>query len=74
MNTTMNTTIGLWNDYEASFIVDVADLKKKLETCHTWTVEQYCDRRFSTNLVMFVYDPFTGVKIDWKRVKELLKE
>lgn len=39
-----------------------------------YTIDQYCDLRYSTNLTRFTYDPFDGSKINWKEVKnELMK-
>lgn len=70
-----DTTIGLVNDYEdtrlASIMMIAADIRRGW-TCYT--PKQYCDWRYSTNLERFVYDPYTGEKINWKEVRKLLEE
>lgn len=69
-----DTTIGmLCLDYDCTVLASVLDLKYELDHARTvYTAKQYCDGRCSTNLTRFVYDPFTGEKIDWKKIKELL--
>lgn len=69
------TTIGVLSvDYDRTEIVNVIDLRLelKLSSC-CYAAKQYCDFRYSTNLQRFNYDPYTGDKIDWKKVKELLE-
>ena len=73
-NTTLETTIGqLWVSYETVYICTVKDLKEELDRggCY-YRPQHYCDFRYATNLQRFVYDPYTGSKIDWKEVKRLL--
>ena len=70
-NTTLDTTIGqLSVSYESVHICTVKDLKEELDRggCY-YRPQHYCDFRYSTNLQRFVYDPYTGTKIDWKEVK-----
>jgi hypothetical protein len=71
--TDLNTTIGLLCiDYSTTEVVTVQELKDEIKGgCH-FTPQQYCDFRYGTNLQRFLYDPFTGKKIDWKEVKSLL--
>lgn len=73
--TTDNTIIGELSLYEYTGVCSVKDLREELRTDKDciFTAMQYCDRRFSTNLFRFNYDPFTGEEIDWKKVKELLQ-
>ena len=69
------TTIGvLSKDYDCGTIIDIVGLRNELKSswCY-YTPKQYCDFRYSTNLQRFNYDPYTGEKIDWKKVKELLE-
>lgn len=37
--------------------------------CNKYTLDDYCDKRKSTNLTRFNYCPFCGKKIDWKAIK-----
>ena len=73
--TNYNTTIGVLSvtlDYTC--ICTVAELYDHIRDNNSvYSVRQYCDFRYSTNLERFVYDHFTGEKIDWKKVKELIK-
>ncbi len=73
-NTTLETTIGqLCVSYDTVHICTVKDLKEDIARggCF-YRPQQYCDFRYATNLQRFVYDPYTGTKIDWKKVKRLL--
>ena len=73
--TNKDTIIGELCLLQYSDICSVEDLRDELrlnKEC-VFTARQYCDRRYSTNLQRFNYDPFTGEKIDWKKVKELLQ-
>ena len=72
---TRKTAIGVWNDYEDTEVFTIEDLGQTIR--HGWTdyeIDDFCDRRKSTNLTRFNYDPYTGEKIDWKEVKKLLNE
>ena len=33
-----------------------------------WSLAQYCDKRFNTNLHRFKFCPECGKKIDWKQI------
>ena len=37
--------------------------------CNKYTLEDYCDKRKSTDLTRFEYCPWCGKKIDWKAIK-----
>ena len=37
--------------------------------CNKYTLEDYCDKRKSTDLTRFNYCPLCGKKIDWKAIK-----
>ena len=68
--TTDNTTIGI--RYDDGNAITVEELRKDTISSY-FTINQYCDFRYSTNIGRFNYDPYTGEKIDWKEVKRLLK-
>lgn len=36
--------------------------------CNKYTLEDYCDKRKSTDLTRFNYCPLCGKKIDWKAI------
>ena len=38
--------------------------------CNKYTLDDYCDKRKSTDLTQFNYCPFCGKRIDWKTIKE----
>lgn len=68
------TTIGLiCLLHDSVHLFTVAQLRDELKNTR-YTAQQYCDWRYATNLQRFVYDPYTGNKIDWKEVKRLLTE
>lgn len=73
------TIIGILSlSYDCTYLCSVAELYEATHdrpfqyTAH-YTAKQYCDFRYATNLQRFRYDPFTGEKIDWKKVKELIE-
>ena len=73
---TNNTTIigVLCETYDRTFLCSVAELYEAVHDRHCrYSAKQYCDFRYATNLQRFRYDPFTGEKIDWKKVKELIE-
>lgn len=59
---------------DVSWICSVNMLKAELAQpgCQ-WTARQYCDFRYSTNLHRFLFDPYTGEKLEWKEIKKLLE-
>ena len=61
--------IGIWNDYGASFLATWEDVKKYYKG-GVYSLVDYADGRRETNLDRFVYDPYTGEKIDWKALRE----
>ena len=73
--TNFKTTIGVLSvTYDYTCICTVEELYDYVrEKICVYTAKQYCDFRYSTNLQRFRYDPFTGEKIDWKKVKELIE-
>lgn len=73
--TNLKTTIGVLSvTYDYTCICTVAELYDIVhDRCCIYTAKQYCDFRYATNLQRFRYDPFTGEKIDWKKVKELIE-
>lgn len=73
--TNKNTIIGILNGITHSDLADINDLKREFKRgdC-VYSAQQFCDFRYATNLVRFRYDPYTGEKIDWKKVKELITE
>ena len=68
--------IGMLNDYDYANIVTIKELYEHVmyDTLCVYTLAQYCDRRCATDLTRFTYDPFTGEKIDWKEVRQILAE
>lgn len=72
-NTQHECYIGIWNDYYSPTIT-LEELKSKvLERPMVYTLEQYFDWRYNTNLTRFVYCPYCGKKIDWKGMKDSIK-
>ena len=68
------TTIGFLCNEEQK-ICTVADLLDEVENGYSqYTVNQYCDAAFPTDLERFVYDPYTGDKINWEEINMLLAE
>jgi hypothetical protein len=68
---TLTTTICLWNDDGA--MLTMYEFFNEVYN-HPWflafNIDQYCDRRYTTNIQRFNYDPFTGEKISWKEVRK----
>lgn len=77
--------IGMYYDYENTELVTVNELLEKIESEHRlydyvrslgikrkppYTLEDYCDRRKSTNLTRFEFCPYCGKKIGWKEIKK----
>lgn len=57
--------IGIWNDYDYSPLITMNELLK-LQPNTIYTMKQYCDWRYSTNLTRFSHCPYCGKKINWK--------
>lgn len=75
------TTIGIFNDYERSYIITVNELIEEIERSKNsiylklnWDWSQFCDFRYNTCLQRFLYDPYTGEKINWKELKNNYKK
>ena len=58
--------IGIWNDYDYSPLITMNELLK-LQPNTIYTMKQYCDWRYSTNLTRFSHCPYCGKKINWKK-------
>lgn len=71
--TTKDTIIGMLNGYEHSQIVTVEDVRNEILNGCYYDAIKYTDFRFGTNLERFTYDPYTGHKISWKKVRKLLE-
>ena len=72
MKTTTNrdTVIGIFDHYEYYYLVSLEELfEETKDTSNKYAMKDYSDRRRSTNLQRFNFDPFTGNKIDWNVVK-----
>ena len=67
------TTIGILTSFSVESLYNIDELGEYLAGQSRYTAEQYCDFRYATNLQRFKYDPFTGEKIDWKKVKKMIK-
>lgn len=61
--------IGIWNDYDDTRLITLSELID-LENDSYFTLAQYLDKRYSTNLTRFNFDPFTGEKIDWAEIRK----
>lgn len=74
--TDKNTVIGIWNDYDDTREINVEELGEMIKygTDVVYNSSQFCDRRYNTNLRRFNFDPYTGNKIDWKVVYNILCE
>lgn len=68
-----DTFVGKLDTFDSSRIVTVGDLKNEIQSggCK-FGPKEYCDFRYGTNLERFLFDPYSGEKINWKTVKELL--
>lgn len=68
---TNKTIIALFYYIDDSDFVTVEDLLRRIAAGDTtYTMADYTDRRKSTNITRFNYDPFTGEKIDWKLLRK----
>lgn len=65
------TRIGLLKDGDDPRLVTFDDLKEYIKTWSPiFSLKQYFDWRYNTNLTKFIYDPFTGEKINWDELKK----
>ena len=71
---TGQTTIGILAGFSFESLCSIDELGEYLAGQSRYTAEQYCDFRYSTNLQRFNYDPYTGERIDWKKVRKLIKD
>ena len=74
--TNTEITIGIINyACDITRLCTIGDLHEEvLKRKSVFTPKQYCDWRYRTNLTRFIYDPFTGKKIDWKEILEFLEK
>ena len=69
--------IGLWNGNAVATLVTEEDLmehiKDREKYAGPWEIKHkesdYFDGRISTSFEHFAFDPFTGEKIDWKKLR-----
>lgn len=61
--------ICLWTDYVWNELFTLKDLIEASKES-IYTLEDYVDRRKSTNITRFEYCPYCGEKINWKSIKE----
>jgi len=65
------TIIGLLKDGDDPRLVRFDDLKEYIKTWSPiFSLKQYFDWRYNTNLTKFIYDPFMGEKINWDELKK----
>lgn len=57
--------IGIWYDYDYDKVITFKELNE-LHKVAVYKLEDYYDRRKSTNLLRFNYCPTCGAKINWK--------
>lgn len=67
--------IGVKHNYSSTDLITLDDLMRNLRAYLSkpnitqYTLEDYCDRRKSTNVFNFDFCPVCGKKIDWKAIK-----
>ena len=71
--------IGIVYDYEDTKLVTLKGLKEHIkyeQLCckhgyrsSYYTLSQYCDKRYTTDMTRFEFCPFCGEKIDWSKIK-----
>lgn len=65
------TILGIISDYEDARLISVGELLEYVKSGKTcYSLKQYFDRRCSTDLQRFNFDPFNGDKIDWTNLKK----
>ena len=65
-----NPTLGIFaHTYEWSELITKKELESLINKDSLYQLNDYYDRRKSTNLTRFNYDPYTGEKINWKQLK-----
>ena len=70
-----NDTIGILNGYGHDMVCSVGFLRDHIKFGGTvYTADKYCDGRFNTDLRRFVFDPYTGKKIDWTEVRKMIEQ
>ena len=64
--------ICLWHDSEWNEIFTLEDLVQASKE-NIYTLEDYSDKRKSTNITRFNYCPICGEIIDWKKIHKISK-
>lgn len=68
---TNKTIIGVFYYTDDCEFVTVDDLLRLIAMGGTtYTMADYTDRRKSTNITRFNFDPFTGEKVEWGRMRK----
>lgn len=71
---TNETIIGLFYYCDDSEFVTVDDLLRHIAIGDTtYTMADYTDWRRSTNITRFNFDPFTGEKVEWGRLRKMYR-
>lgn len=66
------TILGIISDYEDTRLISVGELLEYVKSGKTcYSLKQYLDRRCSTDLQRFNFDPFNGDKIDWSKLRKI---
>ena len=65
-----DTCLGMVLDWDDTRLIYWKDIFKQDYLTSQYSIEQDLDIACETDLVRFDYDPFTGEKIDWGKLKE----
>lgn len=68
--------IGVYYNYEDTKLVTLDDLAREARESErlgtsVYSLKDYLNKRKNTNLYRFLYCPYCGEKIDWKKLKEM---
>ena len=66
--------IGLWHDYERSYTITFREIVFMDNRNDKIPLMDYFDARYGTNLERFNYCPYCGKKLDWRSMREYVKE
>ena len=65
-----NPTLGIFSHtYEWSELITKKELETLINEDSYYQLDDYYDRRKTTNLTRFNFDPYTGEKINWNHFK-----
>ena len=71
---TTDTTIGIWSEEFLGRPITISELYDEVVNKHSiYSPKQLCDWRYSTNLMRFTFDPYTGEQLNWKQIKYFLE-